>query len=131
MNLSARNLHDEAFAELVADLLAAHGVPAYLLELEVTELAIMIDPQRARLMLGKLSDLGVRLSLDDFGAGYTSLSQLKDLPISELKIDRSFVLAMSDGRRGSLIVQSVIALGHNLGLRWSPKASRTKAPSVR
>ena len=116
VNLSARNLHDETFAELVAELLAAHDVPAQLLELEVTESAIMIDPLRARLMLGKLSELGVRLCLDDFGAGYTSLSQLKDLPISELKIDRSFVMAMNNNRRDSLIVQSIIALGHNLDL---------------
>jgi diguanylate cyclase (GGDEF)-like protein len=116
VNLSPRNLHDEAFADVVADLLALHSVPAHLLELEVTESAIMVDPQRARVMLGKLSDLGVRLSLDDFGAGYTSLSQLRDLPISELKIDRTFVMAMKNNSRDSLIVQSVIALGHNLDL---------------
>jgi EAL domain-containing protein (putative c-di-GMP-specific phosphodiesterase class I) len=116
VNLSARNLHDARFADMVAELLALHDVPAHLLELEVTETAIMIDPVRAVQMLEKLSDLGVRLSLDDFGAGYTSLSQLKALPISEIKIDRSFVMTMNEDRRDSLIVQSVIALGHNLGL---------------
>ncbi|MDQ1484012.1 MAG: hypothetical protein QOF35_2088 [Actinomycetota bacterium] len=116
VNLSARNLHDLRFADMVGDLLALHDVPAHLLELEVTESAIMIDPLRASQMLQKLSELGVRLSLDDFGAGYTSLSQLKALPISEIKIDRSFVITMNEDRSDSLIVQSVIALGHNLGL---------------
>ena len=116
VNLSARNLHDENFAEMVTELLAVHDVPANLLELEVTESAIMIDPVRACQMLETLANLGVRLSLDDFGAGYTSLSQLKALPISEIKIDRSFVMTMNEDRSDSMIVESVIALGHNLGL---------------
>jgi diguanylate cyclase (GGDEF)-like protein len=116
VNLSARNLHNERFAAQVDELLSVHDVPPHLLELEVTESAIMIDPVRACQMMEKLVDLGIRLSLDDFGAGYTSLSQLKALPISEIKIDRSFVKTMNEDLRDSLIVQSVIALGHNLGL---------------
>jgi predicted signal transduction protein with EAL and GGDEF domain len=76
----------------------------------------MIDSVRACQMLEKLGDLGIRLSLDDFGAGYTSLNQLKALPISEIKIDRSFVTTINEDPRDSFIVQSVIALGHNLGL---------------
>jgi diguanylate cyclase (GGDEF)-like protein/PAS domain S-box-containing protein len=116
VNLSGRNLLDEHLATEVADLLAAHGVSASLLELEVTESAIMLDPVRARQLLQSLSDLGIRLSIDDFGAGYTSLSQLKSLPIDELKIDRSFVMTMSSDARDALIVQSVIELGQNLGL---------------
>jgi diguanylate cyclase (GGDEF)-like protein len=116
VNLSARNLHDERFAEMVAELLAYHDVPHQLLHLEVTESAIMIDPERARMMLEKLSALGVRLSLDDFGAGYTSLSQLSTMPISEIKIDRSFVMTMADDPGNAVIVRSVVDLGHNLGL---------------
>jgi diguanylate cyclase (GGDEF)-like protein len=116
VNLSARNLHDEHFAQLVGDLLAAHKVPAQLLELEVTESTIMIDPERAKQMLVKLSALGVRLALDNFGVGFTSLSQLKALPFNEIKIDRSFVIGMTRDRNDSLIVASVISLGHNLGL---------------
>jgi diguanylate cyclase (GGDEF)-like protein len=116
VNLSARNLHNERFAAQVDELLAVHDVPAHLLELEVTESAIMIDPLRACEMLERLSALGIRISLDDFGAGYTSLSQLKALPINEIKIDRSFVMLMNEDRRDSVIVQSIIALGHNLGL---------------
>jgi diguanylate cyclase len=116
VNLSGRNLLDEQLPAEVADLLAAHGVPASLLELEVTESAIMLDPVRARRLLQSLSDLGVTLSIDDFGAGYTSLSQLKTLPIDELKIDRSFVMTMTSDARDALIVHSVIELGQNLGL---------------
>jgi diguanylate cyclase (GGDEF)-like protein len=116
VNLFARNLHNERFAAQVDELLAVHDVPPHLLEFEVTETAIMIDSVRACQMLEKLGDLGIRLSLDDFGAGYTSLSQLKALPISEIKIDRSFVTTINEDPRDSFIVQSVIALGHNLGL---------------
>ena len=76
----------------------------------------MIDPERARETLENLSALGVRLSLDDFGAGYTSLSQLTTLPVSELKIDRSFVMTMTQDHNNALIVQGVDLLGHNLGL---------------
>ena len=127
VNLSVRNLHDEHFADLVAGLLAAHDVPARLLELEVTESAIMIDPQRAGQMLRRLSALGIRLSLDDFGAGYTSLSQLKALPLDEIKIDRSFVTTMAESRSDSLIVQSVISLGHNLGMTLVAEGVETGA----
>ncbi len=116
VNLSVRNLHDENFVDLIAQLLDDYDVPARLLELEVTESAIMIDPERARQTMEKLSALGIRLSLDDFGAGYTSLSQLKDLPITDLKIDKSFVMSMAHDAKDSLIVQSLISLGHNLGL---------------
>ncbi len=116
VNLSGRNLLDDRLPTEVADLLTAHGVPASLLELEVTESAIMLDPVRARQLLQSLSDLGIRLSIDDFGAGYTSLSQLKILPVDELKIDRSFVMTMSADARDALIVHSVIELAQNLGL---------------
>ena len=116
VNISGRNLLDEHLPTEVAELLAAHGVPASLLEIEVTESAIMLDPVRAARLLQNLSDLGIRLSIDDFGTGYTSLSQLKTLPIDELKIDRSFVMTMASDARDALIVQSVIELGQNLGL---------------
>lgn len=116
VNLSARNLLDEQLPDQVAELLAAHGVPADFLELEVTESAIMTEPVRAQQVLEQLSALGVRLSIDDFGIGYTSLGKLKTLPVNELKIDRSFVMTMAEDRSNALIVQSVVDLGHNLGL---------------
>jgi diguanylate cyclase (GGDEF)-like protein len=116
VNLSARNLHEERFADQVSAMLTKHGVPPHLLELEVTESAIIIDPERALAMLQKLSALGMRISLDDFGAGYTSLSQLTSMPISEIKIDRSFVMKMAEDPNSALIVSSVVELGHNMGM---------------
>ena len=116
VNLSARNLLDEGLPHEVAGLLASTGVPAELLELEVTESAIMTEPVRAQRLLEALAALGVRLSIDDFGAGYTSLGQLKHLPVTELKIDKSFVMTMTEDTSNSLIVHSVVDLGHNLGL---------------
>lgn len=116
VNISARNLLDNDFARNVDDLLKRHGVPSELLGLEVTESAIMLKPQKAHQLLNQLHDLGVRLAIDDFGAGYTSLGQLRNLPISELKIDRSFVMNMQTDPDAAVIVRSVIELGHNLGL---------------
>jgi diguanylate cyclase (GGDEF)-like protein len=116
VNLSARNLLDEQLPGTVADLLAVHGVAAELLVFEVTESAVMTEPQRARQLLEELSAQGIGIAIDDFGAGYTSLGQLKSLPVGELKIDRSFVTTMTEDGRNALIVQSVIDLGHNLGL---------------
>jgi len=115
VNLSARNLLDQGLPGQVAALLRAHGVAPELLELEVTESAIMTEPARAQKVLEQLSSLGIRISIDDFGAGYTSLGQLKNLPISELKIDRSFVMTMIEDSSNALIVQSVVDLGHSLG----------------
>ncbi|MHA7156396.1 putative bifunctional diguanylate cyclase/phosphodiesterase [Arthrobacter sp. TMN-50] len=115
VNISARSLMDEGLPDEVANLLLIHDVAPELLELEVTESAIMVDPIQARRLLERLSALGVRLSIDDFGVGYTSLGQLKSLPVSVLKIDKSFVLTMTEDRSNALIVHSIIELGHNLG----------------
>jgi diguanylate cyclase (GGDEF)-like protein/PAS domain S-box-containing protein len=116
VNLSARNLLDEALDTTVSDLLARHGVGAELLKLEVTESAIMTDPTRATELLQRLAAQGLMISIDDFGAGYTSIRQLKELPISELKVDQSFVTDMESDPSNAVIVRSVIELGHNLGL---------------
>jgi diguanylate cyclase (GGDEF)-like protein len=116
VNLSARNLLEETLPTQVAGLLTAHGVPAELLQLEVTESALMTEPVRAQRLLKELSALGVRISIDDFGAGYTSLGQLTNLPVDELKIDKSFVMTMLEDASNNVIVRSVVDLGHNLGL---------------
>jgi diguanylate cyclase (GGDEF)-like protein len=116
VNLSARNLLDPHLPLQIAELLSDHGVPAELLEIEVTESALMTDPGRAQRLLEELSTLGIKIAIDDFGAGYTSLGQLRTLPVSELKIDRSFVVAMTADPGSAVIVQSVVELGHNLGL---------------
>jgi EAL domain-containing protein (putative c-di-GMP-specific phosphodiesterase class I) len=116
VNLSARNLLDDQLPDHVVELLDRHGVPAAMLELEVTESAIMIQPLRAQRLLQRLRAHGVRLSVDDFGSGYTSLAQLTVLPVTEVKVDRSFVLTMMTDQGNALIVRSVIELAHNLGL---------------
>jgi EAL domain-containing protein (putative c-di-GMP-specific phosphodiesterase class I) len=115
VNVSAHDLQD-GFAELVAHLLGSHHVPAQWLQLEITEDAMMADPQRAEKVLHELHRLGVSISIDDFGTGYSSLAYLGQLPIDELKIDRSFVLGMRDSPRQAAIVRSTIGLGHDLGL---------------
>lgn len=116
VNLSARNLLEDHLDRTISELLAQHGVAAELLTLEVTESAIMTDPIRAEKLFQRLAAQGIAISIDDFGAGYTSLGQLMNLPITELKVDRSFVMAMETDSSNSLIVRSVIELGHNLGL---------------
>ena len=116
VNLSARNLLGKDLSDQIARLLATHGAAPELLELEVTETAIMAEPVRAQQVLEELAALGTRISIDDFGAGHTSLSQLKRLPVHELKIDRSFVMTMTEDPSNALIVRGVVELGHNLGL---------------
>jgi len=117
VNVSVRNLLDDGFLCDVVQALARWEVPAACLELEVTESAIMADPDRAQTVLADFARLGVTLSIDDFGAGYTSLAHLSRLPVHTLKIDRSLVSRMTTQDTDSLIVGSVIELGHSLGLR--------------
>jgi diguanylate cyclase len=117
VNVSARSLVDEDFAGKVADLLERHDVPPALLKIEVTESAVMLEPERAARILNQLHALGVRIAIDDFGAGYTSLAQLRNLPVSELKIDKSFVLTMHSNRDDALIVRSMVDLGHSLNMK--------------
>jgi diguanylate cyclase len=117
VNISGRDLLDVALPDEVADTLERFGVPADRLELEITENTILTDPVRARAVLARLSELGVSLAIDDFGAGYSSLGYLKRLPVDVLKIDRSFVMNMSSDENDAVIVRSTIDLGHNLGLR--------------
>jgi len=116
VNLSARDLCDVALPMEVAELLEKWHVEPCLLELEVTESTILADPLRARAVLTRLGELGVRIAIDDFGSGYTSLGYLKRLPIDVLKIDKSFVLGMAGDESDAVIVRSAIDLGHNLGL---------------
>ena len=117
LNLTGRNLHDPGFAADVARALDATGVPATALQLEITEGIVMADVHRVRGVLVALQDLGVTLSLDDFGTGLSSLAHLKQLPVRELKIDKSFVLGMTEDESDAVIVRSTIELARNLGLR--------------
>jgi EAL domain-containing protein (putative c-di-GMP-specific phosphodiesterase class I) len=116
INLSTRDLLDQNLPQKFDALLVKHQVPAEALCLEITESAIMDDPQRAQATLERLSALGFRLSIDDFGTGYSSLAYLKCLPVDELKIDQSFVKSMENDADDAKIVRSTIDLAHNLGL---------------
>lgn len=116
VNLSARDLMDQDFPAKLRKLLAGHRLDAGALSLEITESAMMDDPQRAMQTLASLHDMGIALSIDDFGTGYSSLAYLKRLPVSTLKIDRSFVMNMESEPADAQIVRSTIDLAHNLGL---------------
>jgi diguanylate cyclase (GGDEF)-like protein len=116
VNVSARCLVDQAFPDTVRELLAGAGVPPARLSLELTESAIMADPALTASVMARLHGMGVVLSVDDFGTGYSSLAYLQQLPVEELKIDRSFVAAMAQ-ETSAVIVRSTIELGRNLGLR--------------
>jgi len=116
VNLSTRSLHDEKLPETIATLLRKWRVDPGLLTLELTESAVMLDPDGAQRNLFRLHELGLRLSIDDFGTGYSSLSNLQRLPLHELKIDKSFVNQMMDNDNDLVIVRSTIDLAHNLGL---------------
>jgi diguanylate cyclase (GGDEF)-like protein len=116
VNVSARSLLDLEFPATIGAQLAAADLPANHLCLELTESTIMTDPDRALRVMHDLRELGVRLSVDDFGTGYSSMAYLKILPVDELKVDRSFVGEMSSSPDDSMLVQSAIDLGHNLGM---------------
>lgn len=136
VNLSTRDLLDPELHQKLGALLAQQGVAAASFCLEITESAIMDDPQRAEAMLNRLSGLGFRLSIDDFGTGYSSLGYLRRLPVDELKIDKSFVMGMAsagqelaagEGHGDVQIVRSTIDLAHNLGLTVVAEGVETEA----
>lgn len=116
VNLSVQHLLDDGLPSDVSGLLVRHGVPGEALEFEITEGTIMSNPRRAREVLIALSDMGVRIAIDDFGVGYSSLGYLSELPVDVLKIDRSFVMKMAESGHEAMIVRTTIDLGHNLGL---------------
>ena len=116
VNLSVRNLQDPYFPDKINELINEHcGIPSRL-RLEITETAIMADPARALEVLQRLSLMGIKLAIDDFGTGYSSLAHLKQMPVDELKIDKSFVLDMLEDESDEVIVRSIIDLAHNIGI---------------
>ena len=127
VNVSARQFQHDELPEQVAQALQRHGVDPRHFEIELTESAVMDNPQRALDLLGRLAALGVRTSLDDFGTGYSSLAHLKRLPIGSLKIDQSFVRDLTTDADDAAIARLVIALGHDLGQRVIAEGVETAA----
>jgi len=125
VNLSASSLVDADLPDEVFAMLGARGVPPASLQLEITEEFLMADHERARSILTRLRNGGVQISVDDFGTGYSSLSRLREMPIDELKLDRSFVQPMADDARAAALVASTIDLAHSLGLRMVAEGVET------
>ena len=117
INVSPATLFDEAWAARIPERLEHYALPATRLRIEITEDAIMLNPQRSLAVLRSLAAAGVGVSLDDFGTGYSSLSLLKRLPVDELKVDRSFVRDVARNHADAAIVQTAIDLGRRLGIR--------------
>jgi diguanylate cyclase (GGDEF)-like protein len=117
VNLSASDLLDDSLADRIEALLDKYSLPAGAPELEITESVIMLDPERARTVLNALRRLGLRIAIDDYGTGYCALSYLQDLPVDELKLDRSFAARVATDARSAAIVRSTIELAHALGLQ--------------
>jgi diguanylate cyclase (GGDEF)-like protein len=116
VNLAAANIVDVTLPDAIGELLERHGVSGDRLECEISEHTVMADPRRCAEVLDRIRALGVRLSLDDFGTGHSSLAYLKRLPLDEVKIDRSFVSGMVEDENDAVIVRSTIDLARNLGL---------------
>jgi EAL domain-containing protein (putative c-di-GMP-specific phosphodiesterase class I) len=127
VNISMRDLHDPELVPFLRRRLHAYDVPASALLLEITENVLMADPNGVAGTLRGLDELGIALSLDDFGTGYSSLVHLKRLPVSEIKIDRSFVQRMDVEDDDATIVRSIIELGDALGLRVVAEGVETKS----
>jgi len=117
VNISTRDLHDPELVPAISKMLEQHAASPKWLSLEITESAIMDDPEKALQTVELLHAMGFRLSIDDFGTGYSSLGYLKRLPVDELKIDRSFVKEMANDTDDATIVRSTVELAHNMALK--------------
>jgi len=127
VNISTRNIADEKFPQRIKSLLDRYDVPGKRFEIEITESALMSDPDNARRVLQQVSALGVSLSIDDYGTGYSSLAYLKSLPLNTLKIDRAFIQHMLQNEQDRIIVGSTVQLAHNLGLRVTAEGIEEEA----
>jgi diguanylate cyclase (GGDEF)-like protein/PAS domain S-box-containing protein len=127
VNLAVHNLLDAQLVDVIAKGLQDWEVEPSWLMLEITESGLMAEPVRAQKTLHQLHAMGIRLSIDDFGTGHSSLAYLKDLPMHELKIDQSFVLNMSSDETQTMIVRTTIGLAHNLGLTTTAEGVETQA----
>lgn len=127
LNLSARDLLQADLPEVFAGMLARHGCDASWITLEITESAVLDEPRIALANLTRLSATGCMLSIDDYGTGYSSLSYLRQMPVQEMKIDRSFVMNLTSQPDDEIIVRSTIELAHNMGLVVTAEGVETEA----
>lgn len=127
INVSARVLQDGHFPERLQALLSGTGLPPSQFELEITESAMMLDPKRALQIIGRLGELGVLISIDDYGTGYSSLAYLRDLPVHALKLDKSFVMSMQSSEDDRIIVESTARMAH--ALRVQAVAEGVESPA--
>jgi EAL domain-containing protein (putative c-di-GMP-specific phosphodiesterase class I) len=116
VNVSSKQLASEGFIDAVSMVLVSHAIPSHSLKLEITESAIMENPEAGAAMLGELRGLGVRVGIDDFGTGYSSLASLHRLPLDVLKVDRSFVMKMEEAEENLAIVRTIVMLAKSLRL---------------
>jgi EAL domain-containing protein (putative c-di-GMP-specific phosphodiesterase class I) len=131
VNVSARQLVQSDIVEVVRNALEQSGLPAESLCLEITESAVMRDPEAALATLTLVKELGVKVALDDFGVGFSSLGQLKEmLPLHALKVDRSFISGIADDERNSAIVAAVVMLANTLGLTAIAEGVETEAQAL-
>lgn len=131
VNITPDLLHDNEIVTIVADALSLYGITASRLTLEVTERIMTNDPVKAYAVLSQLQQLGVRISIDDFGTGFSSLAQFRDLPADELKIDQSFVIPMLKSEKNLAIVKAIIDLAHNFSLKVTAEGVETEAIAER
>lgn len=130
VNVSAMQLHDQGFADRISDLLRRYDVTALQLELEITETALMDDVEGAMATLSRFRELGLALAVDDFGTGYSSLAYLKALPVSRIKIDRTFVTGLPDNEQDEALCKTIITMAHALGCEVIAEGVETEAQAA-
>jgi EAL domain-containing protein (putative c-di-GMP-specific phosphodiesterase class I) len=127
VNLSARQFQQANLVDRIAQILEETGLDPCFLELEITEGVVMSNVDQAITVLHQLRAMGIQLSMDDFGIGYSSMNYLRKFPLHALKIDRSFVLELTTNRNDAAIVKAMLALGHSLNLRVIAEGVETVA----
>ena len=127
VNLSAAQFCDRRLLEKIRTSLSAHGIDPGLVDIEITETSLMHDLELASQVSKGLVDIGLRLSIDDFGTGYSSFGYLRQLPVAELKIDRTFVTGIAEGESDKAILRAMADLGHSLGLEVLAEGVETEA----
>ena len=126
VNVSTLNIQDEGFVNHLNKMIVKHHVNPDKIQLEITESVILADTKRALKTINELDMMGIKISIDDFGTGYSSLAYLKEIPVDELKIDKSFVMDVEENDNDAVIVKSTIDLAHNLGLKVTAEGVETK-----